>query len=52
MNVIRRAIRADDCGLAALLAVDGKLTDETRTRVVDLARGAMAQEAEADGADA
>ncbi len=52
MNVIRAAIRADDCGLTALLAEDGKLTDETRARVVDLARQAMATRAEADGADA
>jgi F-type H+-transporting ATPase subunit alpha len=52
MSVIRRAIRTDDCGLAALLAEDGKLTDETRARVVDLARQAMLQEAGADGADA
>ncbi len=52
MNVIRAAIRADDCGLAALLAEDGRLTDETRVRVVDLARQAMATRAEADGANA
>ncbi|TYB81339.1 F0F1 ATP synthase subunit alpha [Maritimibacter fusiformis] len=52
MNVIRAAIRADDCGLAALLAEDGKLTDETRVRVVDLARQAMATRAGADGANA
>ncbi len=52
MNVIRAAIRADDCGLAALLAEDGRLTDETRVRVVDLARRAMATRAEADGANA
>ena len=52
MATIRAAIRAEDCGLAALIAQNETLSDADRARVIDLARRAIAQEVEGHGPDA
>jgi len=52
MRAIRESIRANDHGLAALIAENRSLGDETRTAVVGAAREAVAAERGADGTDA
>lgn len=52
MMAIRAAIREDDHGLTALIAANEKLTDGIRTQIADVARAAVAQQVDADGADA
>ncbi|WP_340110585.1 F0F1 ATP synthase subunit alpha [Pikeienuella sp. HZG-20] len=52
MEAIRAAIRADDHGLAALIAGDAEISDEDRERIIAAARQAIAEEAGTNGADA
>ncbi|EPX78224.1 F0F1 ATP synthase subunit alpha [Litoreibacter arenae] len=52
MTAIRAGVRADDRGIAALIAEDEKLTDEGRADIVTAAREAISQMEKADGPDA